>query len=224
MRSAPLGSRAAGFGRRRRITATPAARPAANARTIGERDDHRAHPLSLGAVGHDAHVDARQAAQQPVDQRLGEPAQAAARLRRAHQHVGGAAVARHALDHLGEVLAGLLDQLHAEQRRQATQRLELLALLGASGRGSAGAPSGRRGRRRGAAPSATRGARRAARTAAASPARAGARRRPAARSAPSGGPRAASRPRAGASARRPRRPGAARPRAAPRGSRRGRSR
>ena len=151
--------------------------------------------------------------------RLGEPSQRSARLGRAHQDVGGAAVVRDALRDRGDVVAVLDQQVRAEHAGQLPQRVELLLLVGV--RVVVGHPQHVElgaeplGRAPGAADHAL-----------GSRVRLDQRQQPLAdgaaapRCRPAGRRRGGRRRRPGSAwPRPPRRPGAARPRAAPRGSR-----
>ena len=186
----PLGAGAqawAAGGRRRRASPRRRVR---RRQTAIRRQRSSARLVALGAVGHDPHVDpraARRSSWTAAARRAGAAAAAPAACPSARRSCRGRATRARPPR---RVLAGLDEQLRAEQRREASQRVELLALLG--GRVAlGGTDQRRRGRRRDAAPSARRGARRAGTTAGRRRARAGARRRPAARSAPSAGPRGA---------------------------------
>jgi uncharacterized membrane protein YgaE (UPF0421/DUF939 family) len=80
-------------------------------------------------LGHDPHVDVRQRADDPHDQRLREAAEAAAGLGRAEQDVGRPALARDAGEDVEWVATLLDEQVRPEHRRQPAQDLEALALL-----------------------------------------------------------------------------------------------
>ena len=85
-------------------------------------------------IGHDAHVDSREPAQQAHQQRAfgvagQQPTDAAPRRWRAHQQIGAPERARH-LDHrVGHVLALLHSQARTERGGQPAQRLQALAIL-----------------------------------------------------------------------------------------------
>ena len=96
--------------------------------------------LAVRAVGDDADVDPGHGVDQALQQRLAQPAQAAARLGPAEQHVGGAALLRDALDHVGDVIAVLDEQVDAQHGGQPAQRVELRALLGGRLLAGAGDP------------------------------------------------------------------------------------
>ena len=124
-------------------------------------------------------------------QRLAEAGEPAALGRRADQDVGRAALARDARRHRRDVVALLDDEVRAEHRGDAPQRLELRAAIRrrllSRGRGRRGC----RGRRAAAAPSAMRGERRARSSGRASRAPAGAPRTPSAPRSRTAAPRGA---------------------------------